>query len=121
MPVRPKNLYGVSKCFGEALAAYFAYEKGMEAVAVRIGAFEYPADHERMNARDLSAWISPRDLCRLLVRCIEAPIDQFAIAHGVSENRFKRLDLTATREAFGYTPQDNAFEIWGVPLEEGFS
>lgn len=118
MPVRPKNLYGVSKCFGEALAAYFAYEQGLEAVAVRIGAFEYPEDHEKMNARDLSAWISPRDCCQLLVRCLEAPIDRFAIAHGVSENRFKRLDLTATCEVFRYKPQDNAFDEWDVALEE---
>ena len=38
MPVRPKNLYGVSKAYGEALAAYYAYQNKLEAIALRIEA-----------------------------------------------------------------------------------
>ena len=33
---RPKNLYGVGKAFGEALASYYASERGLITVAVRI-------------------------------------------------------------------------------------
>ncbi|MBA2673531.1 NAD(P)-dependent oxidoreductase [Ramlibacter sp.] len=118
MPVRPKNIYGVSKAFGEALAAHFAYQQGLEAVAVRIGAFEYPHEWKRMGARDLSAWVSPEDLCALLVRCIEADLgkEPFAIAHGISDNRFKRLDLTDTRARLGYAPTADAFAVWQVGL-----
>jgi nucleoside-diphosphate-sugar epimerase len=36
MPVRPRNLYGVSKCFGEALAAYFAFNEVLPSVVLRI-------------------------------------------------------------------------------------
>lgn len=118
MPVRPRNLYGVSKCFGEALAAYFAFNKGLSSIAIRIGAFEFPEDHETMSARDLSAFLSPTDFCHLLVQCIETSNVQFAIAHGVSDNRFKRLDLSSTRRTFGYEPQDDAFSIYEVPLKE---
>ena len=120
MPVRPKNLYGVSKAFGEALAAYFAYQEGLEAVAVRIGAFEYPDQWNRMGSRDLSAWASPEDLCALLVRCVEADLGEepFAIAHGISNNRFKRLDLTDTRARLGYTPKADAFSMWNVGLHD---
>ncbi len=120
MPVRPKNLYGVSKAFGEVLAAYFAYQEGLEAVAVRIGAFEYPREWNRMGARDLSAWASPRDLCVLLTQCIEVDLgdDPFFIAHGISDNRFKRLDLTETRVRLGYAPEEDAFKVWQVGLDD---
>ncbi len=120
MPVRPKNLYGASKAFGEALAAYFAYQEGLEAVAVRIGAFEYPQEWTRLGARDLSAWIEPEDLCSLLVRCIEAELgsEPFAIAHGISDNRFKRLDLTDTRARLQYVPKADAFAAWDVALPD---
>lgn len=116
--VRPKNLYGVSKCFVEALASYYATEKNLSSVAVRIGAFEYPEDHETMSARDLSAFVSPRDLCQLLCQCVDAPEDiRFSIAHAVSNNRFKRLDISYTRNIFGYRPEDDAFQIFGVDLD----
>lgn len=38
-PVRPKNLYGVTKCFGEALGCYFATQEGLSVIAVRIANF----------------------------------------------------------------------------------
>jgi nucleoside-diphosphate-sugar epimerase len=116
MPVRPKNLYGVSKCFGEALAAYFAYNENLSAIVVRIACFENPDDHKALNARDLSAFISPRDLGQLLVRCIEVKDVDFAIVHGVSENRFKRLDLSETKALLGYQPVDDAFKVFKIPL-----
>lgn len=118
MPVRPKNLYGVTKAFGEALAAYVAYQKGMEAIAVRIGAFEYAETWTEMSARDLSAWASPDDLCHLLERCIAAELgsEKFVVAHGISDNRFKRLELTTTTQQLGYDPKADAFAVWEVGL-----
>ncbi|PAU78855.1 NAD-dependent epimerase/dehydratase family protein [Halomonas salipaludis] len=118
MPVRPKNLYGVSKACGEAFAAYFAYQEGVEAVAVRIGAFEQASDWQRMSERDLSAWVDPQDLCELFVRCIEADLreEPFAIVHGISDNRFKRLDLSDSRARLGYEPKADSFSVWRVGL-----
>ena len=60
--------------------------------------------------------MSERDLNQLLVRCIEAPDVQFAVVHALSNNRFKRLDITSTRDLLGYTPHDDAFEIFQADL-----
>ncbi len=118
-PVRPMTLYGVSKCFGEALCHYFAHAEGLPCIAVRVGTWEGNGEWEedRINARNMSTFVSKRDLCQLLLRCIETPDIVFAIAHGISDNRFKRLDITTTRELLGYAPQDDAFKIFGVGLK----
>jgi uronate dehydrogenase len=123
---RPVNLYGVSKCFGEAVAAYFAQAEGLSSIVVRIGAYDAGPDdgseqnwlRKSPNVRELAAYVSARDLHHLLVRCIEAPNIAFAIVHGLSENRFKRLDLTRTRELLGYAPQDDAFDIFHETLDD---
>jgi nucleoside-diphosphate-sugar epimerase len=116
-PVRPVNMYGVSKCFGEAVAAYFAMSEGLSSIAIRIGSYDVNGDDSNWLRRDpnllhLSGYMSERDMNHLLVRCIETRDVRFAIVHGISDNRFKRLDITSTRDLVGYTPQDDAFEIF---------
>src|SRR5205823_3551911 len=39
-PVNPGDLYGVSKCFGEALGRYMAEKEDLSVIALRIGAFQ---------------------------------------------------------------------------------
>ncbi len=116
MAVAPANLYGVTKCFGEALCSYYATQKGMSCVALRIGAFEPIEGNKLANARDLSAWLSHRDAVHLIVRSIEAQVNGFFVGHGISNNRFKRLDLTETRRVLGYAPQDDAFATFDLPI-----
>src|SRR5687768_9127831 len=41
-PVNPGDLYGVTKCFGEALGRYMAEKEGLSTIALRIGAFQPP-------------------------------------------------------------------------------
>jgi nucleoside-diphosphate-sugar epimerase len=116
---RPLNMYGAAKAFGEATAHYFAMALGLSSIAIRIGAYggNRPASDTSMpTARNLAAHVSPRDLCQLIVRCIEAEDVQFAIVHGTSDNRFKRMDLTATKAAVGYEPQDDAFQLFDTGL-----
>lgn len=115
-PVWPTNMYGVSKCFGEAVARYFAYSEGLSSIVVRVGTFEGEWCKETPTARNLSTFISKRDMSHLLVRCIETPGIQFAIVHGVSNNRFKRLDITSARELLRYEPKDDAFQRFDVNL-----
>src|SRR5262249_50332931 len=99
-PLWPVNLYGVSKCFGEAVAAYFAQAEGLSSIVVRIGAYDDGSAQNWLRAnphvRELATYVSARDLHQLLAQCIEAPDITYAIVHGLSENRFKRLDLTST-------------------------
>ena len=121
-PLRPMNMYGVSKCFGEAVASYFAHAEGLSSIVIRIGAYDVNGDasnwlRREPNMRYLSGYVSERDLNQLLLCCIEAPGVQFALVHGISDNRFKRLDITATRDLLGYAPQDDAFEIFRADLQ----
>ncbi|MBK5415887.1 NAD-dependent epimerase/dehydratase family protein [Pseudomonas sp. TH31] len=116
MQVMPANLYGVSKCYGEALCAFYAAKRGLSTIAIRIGAFEFPDRHELTNARDLSAWLSPRDAVQLLQRSVEVEGVQHLIAHGISNNRFKRLDLSETTRVLGYLPVDDAFREFDLPI-----
>lgn len=115
MAVAPANLYGVTKCYGEALCSFYATRHGLSCVALRIGAFE-PADGPSLETkRDLSAWLSPRDAVHLIDCAIQADIDGFFIAHGISDSRFKRLDLTETRRVLAYAPRDDAFVTFRLP------
>jgi nucleoside-diphosphate-sugar epimerase len=113
MPVRPTNLYGVSKCFGEALTAYFAFNEGLPGIVLRIGTYAFPEHLENLTLAERVAFLSPDDFNDLLIKCLETPNVTFAIAHAISDNKFKRLDLTETRELLGYQPQADAFEEFG--------
>jgi nucleoside-diphosphate-sugar epimerase len=117
-PVRPVNMYGVSKCFGESVAANFAYAEQLSSIVVRIGAYDSGAPDSWLrrtppDLRTLSTYVSARDLHDLLIRCIEAPAVRFGIVHGVSNNRTQRLDLDETRRLVSYTPQDDGFARLG--------
>lgn len=110
---KPKSLYGASKAFGEGIAAYFAHQEGLSAVAVRIANFTTLAAGEQLSARDMSAFLSHRDAADLLERCIRVEGVQHAVVHGVSNNRYKRLSLDETSRLLGYYPQEDAFSILG--------
>jgi nucleoside-diphosphate-sugar epimerase len=110
MPVWPVNLYGASKCWGEALCAMFATGR-LSCVAVRIGAYDSPWLREHGTPGDRAAYVSARDLNALLVRCVEAEIDGHAIVFGVSDNHPNRFDLRGTRMLLGYAPQDDGLTL----------
>lgn len=110
LAVAPANLYGVTKCYGEALCSFYATQRGLSCVALRIGAFEPKNAAALKTARDYSAWLSPEDAVRLLTSATEAENITFFIGYGISDNRFKRFDLSRTREVLGYQPVDDAFQ-----------
>jgi uronate dehydrogenase len=107
-PVNPGDVYGVTKCFGEALGRYVAEQEGISTFAIRIATFTRPPYvNEEGSIGPVDNFISDRDLMQLFECCIEAEHIRFAIVHGVSNNRFKRLDLSDTRDLLGYAPQDD--------------
>lgn len=110
-PVNPGDLYGVSKCFGEALGRYMAEQEGLSVICLRIGAFQ-PPESARSDAgiQMLDAWVSQRDLNQLIQRSIDAENLRFGIFHGLSDNRFKRLDISNARQVLGYAPVDDTTE-----------
>lgn len=111
---RPECLYGASKVFGEALCSVFSSRYGISCIAVRIGAYVERGRLSQMIERfpeSVDIAVTQRDLADLLHRCVVAPASvDYAIVHGLSGNRFNRLDMTETERLLGYRPTDDAFE-----------
>jgi uronate dehydrogenase len=102
-PVRPDSRYGVSKAFGEALAALYAYKHGLKVTSLRIGNFgDVPVDRRR-----LSIWISPQDLLQLIRIGLEHPDIRCEIFYGASDNARAWWD-NGSAFRFGYRPQGRA-------------
>jgi UDP-glucose 4-epimerase len=111
-PVNPGDLYGVSKCFGEALGRYLAEQEGVSVICLRIGAFQPRQNMEKPDKLGLlDAWVSHRDLQQLIEKCIDNERLQFAVFMGLSNNAFKRLDISDARELVGYQPVDDFAEV----------
>jgi uronate dehydrogenase len=103
--VRPDSRYGVSKAFGEALAALYAFKHGLRVTCIRIGNFgDAPADRRR-----LSIWISPPDLVQLIRIGLEHPDVRHEIFFGASDNVRGWWDNSAAFR-LGYRPQGKAEE-----------
>lgn len=111
-PVHPGDLYGVTKCFGEALGAFVSATEPLAFTALRIGAFQDP---ERLSD-DAPGWMlrdycAPADLFQLLIAAIESDPSGFQIYNAVSGNRFARLPVEKARAVLGYAPAYDAFDV----------
>ena len=112
-PVYPINLYGATKCWGEALARYYSAAYGLSALCLRFGAVQHRDsewihwDHEYVEIIQ-----TLEDNASLIATAVEAGTDVlFGNFHGISDNRYKRLDMTDTKEILNYSPQDDAFAM----------
>jgi nucleoside-diphosphate-sugar epimerase len=116
MPVRPPNLYGATKAWGEAVACFYADQRGLSAICLRFG-WVATRDAIRMpeDPLNLAIGLTLEDLARLIVASVEAPDDlRFGVFHGLSNNRWNRLDISDARSVLGYEPQDDAFVLAGL-------
>ncbi|NJQ02132.1 NAD-dependent epimerase/dehydratase family protein [Streptomyces zingiberis] len=102
-PHRPDTFYGLSKCFGEDLAALYRDRHGIETVSIRIGSC-FP---EPTSVRMLSVWLSPPDCARLLDAALTAPDVGHTVVYGSSANTRLWWDLSSAR-ALGYEPRDDS-------------
>lgn len=112
-PTNPGDLYGVTKCFGEALGRYMAEQEGLSVIALRFGAFQ-PIETAR-NAQNgiklLDMFVSRRDVNQIIERSIDVENLKFGIFFGLSDSLYKRYDISDARELLGYQPQDDVFAI----------
>jgi uronate dehydrogenase len=104
--VRPDSRYGVSKAFGEALGALYAFKHGLHVTCIRIGNFgDEPVDRRR-----LSIWISPEDLAQLVRIGLEHPDIRYEVFFGASDNARGWWD-NAEAFRYGYRPQGRSEEF----------
>ena len=60
-------------------------------------------------AKEVSAWLSPRDAAELVCAAVEADGFTFLVANGISANRYRRADLSDTMQRLNYQPVDDAW------------
>lgn len=104
-PIFPQNVYGATKCWGEALARVYSDQHGLSCICVRLGSprFDQAGDWDA-EARNGS--LSERDCAQLFERCVDVPDVEFAIVHGVSKHQHSWMDLEVSRRVLGYEPLD---------------
>jgi uronate dehydrogenase len=100
---RPDSRYGVSKVFGEALGALYAYKHGIGVVSLRIG----NVGPKPIDVRRLSIWISPEDLVQLIRIGLERPGIVYEVMYGASDNERSWYDNSRAAQ-LGYEPQDRS-------------
>lgn len=113
MPVHPGNLYGATKVWGEAVAQVYADQKNLSCLCLRIGWLTHVENRERFQNPDaLPSILTHEDCYRLILASVEAtPNLMFGVFSGISNNRYKRMDIRNAIELLGYDPQDDAFDI----------
>ena len=104
-PVFPLNVYGATKCFGEALGRVYAHQHGLSCIMVRLSSprFDQGGDWDPADSNDA---LSPRDNAQLFRRCVEVEDVDFAIVHGSSRHQNDWMDLQETSRLLGYEPED---------------
>jgi uronate dehydrogenase len=110
---RDSTPYGSAKLFGERLGKCYAETEGLEVIAVRIGWVQPGENRPEDIPPDRGSWfrlmwLSNRDLCQLMERCLVADLpERFVIVNGMSNNTGMRWDIEATRRILGYQPLDD--------------
>ena len=104
-PIFPLNVYGATKCFGEALGRVYVHQHGLSCIMVRLSSprFDQDGDWDPADSNDM---LSPRDNAQLFRRCVEVENVDFAIVHGASRHQSEWMDLEETSQLLGYEPQD---------------
>lgn len=110
-PARTTTPYGAFKLVGERLGKTYADIHGISFIGLRIGFIRRhdnpPEDNAQFEPWLQQMWLSNRDYCQLMQRCIEADESlRFAIINGVSANAGSRWELESARQLVGYVPQD---------------
>ena len=79
----------------------------MSVLCVRIGRV-LPGNRPNTE-REYPTFLSHRDICQMLQKCIDAPDDLlYDIFMAVSNNKWNYRDLEHPRQVLGYVPQDSS-------------
>jgi nucleoside-diphosphate-sugar epimerase len=120
---RPDTYYGWAKAAYESLGFLYAcgaLGRALEVVLIRIvapreiDAADFADRPLERYLRDITGYISRRDLVQLFTRSVDAPSVEdrfgvpFQIFYGVSANARTFWSITNAREVVGYAPQDDS-------------
>ena len=106
-PIRPTNIYSVSKMFTENLGKMYSEQYGISIICVRIGKVEI--NDVPLNARNASVWCSHRDIVQMVTKAVHAPKDlTYAVLFACSENPTRYRDIEHARKLVGFVPNDSA-------------
>lgn len=138
LPTAPKNLYGASKVFGEAVGHVYALTHNISVLAVRIGFLPRSVAHVRglIEGNAFGMYVSPGDCGRFFSLCVEAVFPEsppesppknppetrlessprnprFHVLYAYGPDGDRAVDMRTTRELIGYEPRDR----WPVGVE----
>ena len=105
--IRPGDIYGATKVWGEVLGRHFSDSHNMSILCVRIGSVT--KQNRPLETREQSSYLSHDDVCQILRLCIEAPDTlKYDVFFATSDNKWTYRDLAHPRKMIGFTPQDSA-------------
>jgi uronate dehydrogenase len=111
--LRPRNLYAVTKAWGEILGEMVAKVHGLSVINVRIGWLPRSLEQARAIARSeygQNIYLSYADAQRFFVLCVEsenpAAGESVTLFAGSISEGIPHMDLEPARRILGYEPQD---------------
>ena len=111
--LRPRNLYALTKAWGELMGDMYAKLYGLSVINVRIGWLPRSLEQARSIAASEYAqniYLSYADAQRFFVRCAEseipAPGESIVVFAGSKTAEIPHMDLEPAKRLLGYTPQD---------------
>jgi len=109
MPVRPLGVYGCTKLFGEQLGEFYARERGLRVVCLRLGQpypFGIPHEKERkFTPSGRGTLLGFEDIAQAIECALCATHIQFGVYHIVSESPWRKVDIAAAARDLGYVPR----------------
>jgi uronate dehydrogenase len=107
---KPRNMYGATKTFAEAVSEVYAYTHGISVIVVRLGWVPRDKAHwEELNAapRGPQLYLSPGDAGRFFRCAVEAGDIRHVIVNATSKPRdYPIFDIESARRLLGFEPQD---------------
>jgi dTDP-4-dehydrorhamnose reductase len=111
--LRPRNLYALTKAWGELMGDMYAKLYNLEVIHVRIGWLPRSLEQAKAIAKSeygQNIYLSYADAQRFFVRCVEADVpaagESIVVFAGSKSEGVPHMDLEPARTLLGYLPQD---------------
>jgi len=115
MAPNPSNVYAASKAFAESAGHVYHRSFGLEVVCLRLGLVAIPAKIPAllaMGAIPSATTLTAADCAEILSRAVETPGIGFTVLPAYSRNAGAIRDLTPLERVLGYTPREDAWDLW---------